>query len=85
MHPIEAYCQFLLAVDLGYADSVFANGCEGECLSCPAKQACTYISDMDPVDTPNDKWVDRARDFFSAVDQSLPLSYYRDNYPEYFL
>lgn len=83
MSPHEAYCQFLLAIEVGHITKIFINGCEGMCNGCPARQACTHISDLS--DLSELSWVDKARDFFSSVDQDLPLSHYREHHPEYFL
>ena len=80
MSPVEAYCQFLLAIEVGHITKIFINGCEGECKGCPARQACNHISDLSDL-----TWVEKAHGFFSSVDQDLPLSHYREHYPEYFL
>lgn len=84
MSPIEAYCQFLLAIEVGHTTEVFTNSCEGACDGCPARQACRHISDLSDLE-PSTAWIDKARDFFSSVNQDLPLSYYREHHPEYFL
>ena len=84
MSPHEAYCQFLLAIEVGYITQIFSNGCAAECKGCPARPACLYISDL-ADSRPSVSWIYQANDFFSSVDQSLPLSYYREHHPEYFL
>ena len=83
MSPHEAYCQFLFAVEVGHITKIFTNGCEGVCDGCPAREACMYISELS--DSSSSTWIDQAHNFFSSVDQSLPLSYYREHHPEYFL
>lgn len=84
MSPHEAYCQFLIAIEVGHITKILSNGCEGVCDDCPAREACMYISNLAESNS-SISWIDQANDFFSSVDQSLPLSHYREHHPEYFL
>lgn len=81
MSPHEAYCQFLIAIEVGHIAEIYDDECFAACEICPAQEACHFIRDF----TSTGEWSTLARDFFSSVDQDLPLSHYREHYPEYFL